>query len=808
MDASTPDKPAPALSHHRPPPTSIRRRLLRYSLFAIAGILLLGIAAPYISVGNYGSQIQAALESALGRRVQMGKVHYTLFAGPGFSIDDVIIAEDPRYGIEPCAYVTTVQARVRLDKLLLGKMQISGLRLVEPTLNLVKRNDGTWNVVDLIQRLSRYNSRVLGVFPPLEISDARLNFKFGKRKTIFYVDGADMALYPDLTGKLRISFSGSPARTDRSGAGFGTFRGNVNWYLHPRTPDASQIEADLTLDQSNLSELTTLIEGYDIGIHGYISSHLRLSGPVTALRFRGDMHLEDVHRWDLTTSSGEDWNVAYDGLVDLARHQIQFQTLPADPARPSPAILRVRVNDFLTSPSWSIMTSLNHAPAENLLPLARRMGLAFPAGLDLRGSVDGAVGYSNRSGWNGGVALTGITASIPNLPTLTVPSTAVNISNDVIHFDPSIVQIPEGSKFQVAGDYTPSTQQLSVALSAENSPVDSLTKIISSWIDLPPVLSVLQQGNFSGHLHYVHRPAAEPSWSGQFQLSGGVIQASGFGLPLKQLSARVSASVRGVDVTHLVGRLGTNEVEGEYHYSAAPPVKERLRLRTAKADLFDIQQALRPTFTPQGFLDRFRFGRRSLPKWLSKRSLEGELSIGEFSVDRVELGSLRSHFSWHGAEIQLSSLRLQLPAGLIRGQGSVNLLNVRPRFQFAATVSDYPWNGGTLDASGHLETSGTDEDALLNLKSSGTFVAANLNLSPEAIFDQLEGHYSLSFESGWPQLELTNLEADHGDVSWTGRGLSRDDGQLVLDLQNAAGPIHVVSALLPPVQPLPPAASP
>jgi hypothetical protein len=808
VDASTPDKPAAASSHHRRRSNAILRRLLRYSLFAFAAILLLGVVAPYIGVGSYGSQIQTALESALGRRVQMGKVRYTLFAGPGFSIDDVIIAEDPRYGIEPCAYVTTVQARVRLDKLLLGKMQISALRLVEPTLNLVKRNDGTWNVVDLIQRLSRYNSRTLGVFPPLEISDARVNFKFGERKTIFYIDGADVALYPELSGKLRINFSGSPARSDRSGLGFGTFRGSVNWYLHPRTPDASQIEADLTLEQSNLSELTTLVEGYDIGIHGYVSSHLRLSGPAGALKFAGDMHLEDVHRWDLTTSSGEDWNVPYSGLIDLTRHQIQFQTLPTDPAHPSPAVLRVRVNDFLTNPSWSIMSALNHAPAENLLPLARRMGLAFPAGLALKGAVDGAVGYSNRSGWNGGVALTGITASIPDLPTLTVPSTAVNISNDLIHFDPSIVQIPEGSKFQVAGDYTPSTQRLSVTLSAENSPVDSLTKIISSWIDLPPVLSALQQGDFSGHLHYEHQPADEPSWSGQFQLTGGVIQASGFGLPLKQLSARVSASVRGVDVTHLAGVLGANRVEGEYHYSAEPTAKEKLRFRTAKADLFDIQQALRPTFSPQGFLNRFRFGRRSLPKWLAKRNLEGELSIGDFSVDGIALGSLRSHFSWQGAQIQLSSLYLKLPAGVISGRGSINLLNVRPRFQLAATVSDYPWSGGTLDASGSLETSGADEDALLNLKSSGRFEAVDLSLSPEALFDRLAGNYSLSFESGWPQLKLADLEADRGETAWTGHGMSQDDGQLILDLQNSAGPIHIVSALLPAVQPSPPGANP
>jgi AsmA protein len=790
-------EPGPAATHSNRRLRGFKRRLVRYSLFAIAGILLLGLIVPYIGVGSYGAQIQTALESALGRRVQVGRVHYTLFAGPGFSIDNVVIAEDPRYGMEPCAFVPTLRARVRLDKLLFGKIQIAGLRLVEPTLNLVKRGDGSWNAVDLIERLSHYNTQASGMVPPLEISDARLNFKFGARKTIFYIDSADLAVYPEASGKLRISFSGSPSRTDRSGAGFGTFNASINWYPHPSVSAPNQLEADLTLDRSNLSELTTLVEGYDIGIHGYVSSRLRLSGPATALKFRGDLRLEDVHRWDLTTSSGEDWNVPYDGLLDLAKHQIEWQTLPADPARPAPAILRVRINDFLGNDSWSIVTALNQAPAENLLPLARRMGLAFPPGLALKGAVNGAIGYSNRSGWNGGVALTGITASIPDLPTLTVPSTTLELSNDLIHFDPSIVEIPEGSKFQVSGDYTPSSQRLSVALAAENSPVNSLTRIISSWIDLPPVLDSLQQGDFSGQLRYVHEPAGQPIWSGQFQLTKGLIQPAGFALPLKQLSARVSASAQRIDVTRLNAFLGTSEVEGEYHYTAAPSVRERLRLRTTKADLTDIEQALRPTFGSQGFLDRFRFGRRSLPSWLSTRNLEGDLSIGDFSVAGVALGTLASHFAWHGPQIQLSSVRVQMPAGSISGRGSISLLERRPRFRLNGTVSDYPWSGGTLDASGQLETSGTDLDALANLQSSGTFEAINSSLTPEAAFDRLSGDYSLSFDSGWPHLRLTNLEAEQNNDSWTGRGLTQQDGQLVLDLENGPRQMHVVGPLLP-----------
>ena len=155
--------------------------MLKYASIGIAALLVVGIVAPFIGAGKYGRQIKAALETSLGRHVEIGKVHYTLFSGPGFSIDEVTIGEDPGYGIEPCAYVPTLEARIRLDKLLFGKIQFSSLRLVDPILNAVKRSDGSWNAVELINRLSASESGPPSFLPALEVSDGRINFKFGNR---------------------------------------------------------------------------------------------------------------------------------------------------------------------------------------------------------------------------------------------------------------------------------------------------------------------------------------------------------------------------------------------------------------------------------------------------------------------------------------------------------------------------------------------------------------------------------------------------------------------------------------------------
>ncbi len=298
------------------------RALWRVAFAGLLAFLVAGLVAPHLNAARFSGRIQQALESSLGRRVTFGGAHFTIFSGPGFSLEDVTISEDPRYGVEPFAYVPTLEARLRVDKLLLGHIRFSSLRLVEPSLNLVKRTDGNWNIVALIERLSAPRRMPLNLFPAFEVADGRIDFKFGTRKTTLYVLDSDLTIYPERSGKLYIQFSGSPARTDRAGNGFGHLRGTANWYVNPSNAAANQLEADVALDPSNLSELTTLFQGHDVGVHGTISSHARIEGPAGALRIAGELHVEDVHRWDLLPSSGADWHIRYRGDVDLIRHRL------------------------------------------------------------------------------------------------------------------------------------------------------------------------------------------------------------------------------------------------------------------------------------------------------------------------------------------------------------------------------------------------------------------------------------------------------------------------------------------------------
>jgi len=74
-------------------------RAFKLAAIALALVLAAGVAAPYVRADQYGERLRGALERALGRRVEFGgKVRFSLFRG-GFSVEDVVIHEDPSIGL-------------------------------------------------------------------------------------------------------------------------------------------------------------------------------------------------------------------------------------------------------------------------------------------------------------------------------------------------------------------------------------------------------------------------------------------------------------------------------------------------------------------------------------------------------------------------------------------------------------------------------------------------------------------------------------------------------------------------------------
>ena len=774
---------------------SLFRRFWRLGLVLVFAACLLGVIAPFINAAVFSGKIERALQTSLGRKVTFSQAYFTLFTGPGFSLENVTIQEDPRYGFEPFAHVPKLEARLRIDRLLLGRIVFSSLRLVQPSLNLVKREDGTWNVMELINRLSAPSKLPLNFFPAVQVSDGRVDFKFGMRKTLLYITDTDLSIYPELSGKLYVQFSGSPARTDRAGYGFGHLRGAANWYLKPAAGNPNQLEADVTLDPSNLSELTTLVQGEDVGIHGTVSSHLRIDGPATALHLLGEVHLTDVHRWDLLPASGEDWRIPYEGNVDLVAHRLSLATLPVHAGETSPVVLLMRVNDFLRRPAWSVLTNFNRAPAQDLLPLSRRMGFGLPDDLVLQGTLSGAVGYSSRNDLSGGVSITGVTAVLPNLRPLHADVLIAKISPDHIRFEPAVIETEASGDLRVGGDYNLANHRSLVSLSVDDFSIEALSKTFRSWFGVPSALVAFKDGVVTGKIGY-SRDGTEPaSWSGQLRFTQSTLSLPGFAAPLLESQGRVEFDDTKFTLDRFSTHLGKQPLTARFRFDARSSRPQRVTIEIPAADLGDIETALEPTLQAQGFFARLGLAGRNVPAWLTRRDLQGDIAVGQFSIDKVPVGELRAHFSWLGTGIAFTSVHLTLPAGSISGTGDVSLAASLPRYHFEANVNGFPWKGGTLSASGQFQTYGVGSGTLEHLRADGTFSGDAINISSEDLFQTVSGSFRYLFAEGRPDLHLANLEASQNDEAWTGVASSQNDGTLLFEMESAGRQRRIISTL-------------
>jgi hypothetical protein len=213
-----------------------------------------------------------------------------------------------------------------------------------------------------------------------------------------------------------------------------------------------------------------------------------------------------------------------------------------------------------------------------------------------------------------------------------------------------------------------------------------------------------------------------------------------------------------------------------------------------------LEKILGPTLGPRDFFSRFRFGRRSPPAWLADRNLEADFAVNDLSIAGNDLGPAKGRCVWLGAAVEVPSITVKLPEGEIEAQGSISLVNVRPRYSFSGRASGLAWKGGRLDMTGLVTTAGFGEDLLLNLQSAGGFEGTDLSPSQDVNFSSVTGNYTLSFESGWPRLQLTELSAEQAEETWQGTGSSDKDGGLVLELADGARQMHVVSTLDPSIK--------
>jgi len=739
------------------------KRLARLGGLAALAIVVLGIAAPFVNAEGYRARIESALERALNRKVRVKKVRFNLFTGPGFTIENVEIADDPSIGIEPLAYVDSLEARVTLRTLWTRKLAFSNLKLNDPTLNLVKADSGIWNFQLL--------KTAPGLLPSIQVRAGRINFKFGDTKSVFYLSESDLDINPLDDNRTDVRFSGQPARTDQAAQSFGMLLARGVW----KRSENAEAELDVTaeLERSAISELAKLIEGHGIGLHGVVSSRARIVGPMSALAVTGQLKLDDVHRWNLMPKGGG-WQLNYRGKLDLKSQQLELETAAKENPG-TPLVMRFRASGILSEPHWAASVDLREVPADAVVEAARHMGAALPEGMQVEGKLNGAVGFSRPGGLQGRMAAVDATLRAPGTPVLKFQSADVLIDGVNVHVGPSTVEAEGGQTAELTAQYGLEDSSLDVKVTTSGMSAGELQKGVAVRV---PVLGAVSQGVWKGWLRYLKAAGEEGAWTGDLDVRDARLEVDGLADPVRIASASVLVNDRSFAMTRIRGRAGDIKFSGEYR--GEPLRADRIRLEIPEASAIEVERLLMPSLRRrQGLLARFRLGNPAIPDWLRNRKLDTRISVDRLTAaDQVwRLRDIR--LDWNGTAIKIPVIEAERGGLELSAQGSISLAGSVPAYKVTGKLFGIEYKGGSLALEGAAESRGISADVLAAAHAEGAFEGEDVAFAPDTEFKTISGAFDWIAPG---KLRLRNIQAGQGFESFTGQGSTQPDGKLLLEL--------------------------
>jgi len=249
-------------------------RMKAKRVLIIAGIILLVlivvlVAAPLlIDVDRFRPAIEARLQTALGRPVEIGHLQFSLLSG-GVLAQAITIGDDPSFSRSPFLRAETLAVGVAIGPLIRSReLNIHSITIERPQVNLIRATNGRWNFSTLGA------SRSSGSRADLK-NDLQADPKFDPNADPKDDPPAESTAQPNEFSIGRLSITGGTIMLSRQGGG------------------AQQTLNDVSLDAQNIVPGATIPLTIEAKTPG--GGRLKLEGTAGPLDPSGSIEQMTVH---------------------------------------------------------------------------------------------------------------------------------------------------------------------------------------------------------------------------------------------------------------------------------------------------------------------------------------------------------------------------------------------------------------------------------------------------------------------------------------------------------------------------------
>lgn len=382
-------------------------------------VLLLALTPPMINVNRLQRRIAESISASLGRPVQLDRVSLHMLPIPGFTLENLVVSEDPGFGAEPIIRANTVEVRLRPSSLWRQHVEFSSIKFEEPSLNLVRNAEGEWNVQSLLMHAASVSTapttqRKAGPaprFPYIEATGARVNVKLGEEKKPFSLTEADFALWLTSPQEWRVRLVGKPTRTDTNISDPGTVRleGSLR-----RAGTMAEVPVDLTASWQGapMGETSKLLTGEDAGWRGNLNVDAALVGTLGAAKLTTKIHMEELRRAEFVPVATMDVRAECSGTLDVTTAAVRDPDCSVDTPRAEGSKAAGRVVaiadrvDLSTLDASGLRVGMTNVPDAWPLDWVRLFSQRIPANERPGGVVAGSVQFASarkgaEASWQG-----------------------------------------------------------------------------------------------------------------------------------------------------------------------------------------------------------------------------------------------------------------------------------------------------------------------------------------------------------------------------------------------------------------------
>jgi AsmA family len=732
------------------------------------------------------SRVVNSISMALGRPVDVGSVRIRFLPQPGFDLENFVVHDDPTFGAEPMLRAAEVTASLRLGSLLRGHIEISRLSVVEPSLNLV-RVQGQWNLASVVERAekitvaptARVKTDKRKVFPYIEGSQGRINFKLGQEKKPYALMEADFSLWQESENEWRIRLKTRPVSSNFNLTDTGVLQIRGSWY---RAHSLRQTPVQFTVDWNGgqLGQLTKLVYGADKGWRGAINLNVAVTGTATDLTVTALGSADDFHRYDVIPSERLRLQTRCTGHYTSINDNLSNVDCYS-PVSDGVFGVHGEIHNLFAVRNYNLVFLAHGLPVQSLLFFARHTTSAIPQDLIASGALDGQWSIEHDAGsaapdWEGSGQTTNLQLISSNADTDialgTVPfvlsrkhtklppnSTAKVDTSQELLVGPLHVALGKATPLTVEGHVSQGDYDFAIQGEAQLKKLLTAARIVGI-----PALHPSADGTAKVNLQLAGRWSGEPPRVvGIAQLHAIQVQVRGFNAPIEISSANLHLKQDQVAVDKIVASAAGTSWRGSMITArpcAAPSSCEvHFNLHADELAIARLNQLLNPQAKPEPWYRTLSSSFTSGNSFLLKVSASGKLKADRLVVGKLDARNITTDMQLNDGKLRLSDLKADFLGGQHIGEWRADFTVKPPEYsgngtfqqidlaQLASVMSD-DWISGTATATYRASASG--------LIPSELFSSASANLQVDAVSGELP-HFVLA--SAAPPLQMRHLAA-------------------------------------------------